>query len=392
MLTLVPESEEQPTPDSLRVYGTRLREARLLRGLTAKSVAVSLNVGQVRYSRLENSESASLVSSVELAALSSALGFDEKYFLAPTSTNIQSEDMCFRAKKSLTKTSIATIGSWAGICGDILHEVFKTATPIPLGLPTLATRPGPEPAALDLRRHMGLEDYEPIAHLTRRMERAGIYVFSAPFEAGTSSRHDAVSMWVGSQRQYPIVLLRDIKSWERIRMSLAHELGHLVLHRYGKPETAEEEAFAFGGALLMPLAAFRASWPTRVTLGTLLPLKLKWGVSIGAIIERGFRAGLLRPETRTTLYKQLSSRRHPDTGLTWRVREPGWDEREPERPLLVRKLIESHFGDNALIKDISSGLAHRPPEFVEPIINGQFKLPTRPGNVVNLNQQRPERA
>ncbi|WP_458779715.1 ImmA/IrrE family metallo-endopeptidase [Arthrobacter sp. D3-16] len=156
------------------------------------------------------------------------------------------------------------------------------------------------------------------------------------------------------------------------RTSLAHEAGHLALHRFGKTEAAEEDASAFGGALLMPAAAFRAHWPRRVTLGSLQPLKLHWGVALGDLIERGYGMGLLDHETRTSLYKQLS-RRDPRTGLTLRVQEPGWDERDPERPMLVGKLLSRGFGNSASVDEILHAAAHRSEEFVLPLLEGQYR-------------------
>jgi Zn-dependent peptidase ImmA (M78 family)/transcriptional regulator with XRE-family HTH domain len=378
MLKLV---EKLPTSDSRHIYGRRLRDARLLRGLSAKEAAAQLGVSAVRYSRMENASEPVAVSERETEKISSVLEFSAEYLSTPVSGQITSSDLCFRAKKAQTKTAVDVMTSWAGACEDLLNSAFETVRPVPVALPDFPSGTSPEVAAQKVRNLWGFSSDEPIAHLTRRMERSGIYIFSAPFDTGATTHHDAVSLWVGPRRQYPIVLVRHIDSWERIRMSLAHEAGHLALHRFGKTEAAEDEAFAFGSALLMPPAAFRAEWPGQVTLGSLQPLKLHWGVSLGAVIERGYRMGLLDQESRTSLYKQLS-RRDRRTGLTLRVQEPGWDEREPERPLLVSKLIDGRFGASASLDEIRDAAAHRPEEFVRPLLEGQYKLPVRHGNVI----------
>lgn len=384
MLKLV---TELPTPDSQRLYGIRLRDARLLRGLTAKETATLIGVGPVRYSRMENADEPVAVTAAEMERLAASLAFPSGYFQTPPTTLISTDDLCFRAKKSLTKTAREMIGSWAGVCGDLLHETFKSVAPVSVLLPRFPVGTSPEVAAREVRNLWGYDDAEPIPHLTRRLERSGIYVFSAPFEVGDRTHHDALSTWVGEQRELPIVLLRDIDSWERIRLSLAHEAGHLALHRFGRPETAEQEAFDFGAALLMPAPAFQKTWPSHVTLGTLQKVKLYWGVSLAALIERGFRLGLLREDERMNLYKQLS-RRDKRTGLTLRVQEPGYDDREPERPLLVSKLIEGHFGPNPNVGDISKAVADRPEEFIRPLIEGQYTLPHQRANVISLAARR----
>lgn len=384
MLKLV---RPQPAPDSPRVFGQRVRDARLLRGMSAKETAALMGIGPVRYSRMETSDEGVPASEQEMVRLAEALAFSPGYFQTRPVIRISSDDLCFRAKKSLTKTSKETIASWGVICGELLQETFKEASPVPVVLPNFPAETSPEAAARDVRHLWGLTDDEPIAHLTRRMERAGIYVFSAPFGAGDIPHHDALSTWVGDRRQYPLVMLRDINSWERIRLSLAHEVGHLALHRFGKPDTGEDEAFAFGAALLMPAASLRQSWPQHVTLGSLLPLKFHWGVSLSALIERGHRLGLLSSESRVSLYKQLS-RRDRETGVTLRIQEPGWDEREAERPLLVSKLLEARFGADATVEQIRASIAERPEEFVLPILEGQYDFPAKRSNVISIASRR----
>ncbi|MEI2279514.1 XRE family transcriptional regulator [Paenarthrobacter ilicis] len=377
MLRLV---EKLPESDSRYIYGQRLRDARLLRGHSAKDTASQLGVGPVRYSRMENAAEPVAVNEDEARKISDVLQFSAEYFSTPVSGHVTSNDLCFRAKKAQTKTAVEVMTSWASVCDDLLRAAFEEVRPVPVALPDFPFGTAPEVAAEKVRNLWGFSSDEPIAHLTRRMERSGIYIFSAPFDTGAANHHDAVSLWVGPRREYPIVLLRHIDSWERIRMSLAHEAGHLVLHRFGKTESAEDEAFAFGSALLMPPAAFRAQWPVTVTLGTLQPLKLRWGVSLAAVIERGYRMGLLDQGSRTSLYKQLS-RRDRRTGLTLRVQEPGWDEREPERPLLVSKLLDGRFGTTASLDEIRDAAAHRPVEFVRPLLEGQYKVKPELGNV-----------
>jgi Zn-dependent peptidase ImmA (M78 family)/transcriptional regulator with XRE-family HTH domain len=356
------------------IYGTRLREARLLRGLSAKEAAAQLGFGAVRYSRMENAARPVTVSDSQMGKICLVLEFSAEYFSTMDSGQISSADLCLRVTKGQTKTVADVMTSWAGVCEDLLNSAFNTVQPVPLALPDFPVGISPEVAAKEVRNHWGLSADEPVEHLARQMEGAGIYIFSAPFDTGPPIHHDAFSLWVGHRRQYPIVLLRHINSWERIRVSLAHEAGHLALHRCGKTEAAEEKASAFGGALLMPAAAFRAQWPNKVTLGSLKPLKLHWGVSMGAVITRGYGMGLIGQESRASLYKQLS-RRDRQTGLTLRAQEPGRDDREPERPSLVGKLLDRRFEGSATLNEICDAAAHRPEEFVLPLLKGQYEVP-----------------
>ncbi len=95
----------------------------------------------------------------------------------------------------------------------------------------------------------------------------------------------------------------------------------------------------------MPHEQLSREWPTRVTIHNLLPLKRRWGgVSIAALIQQGYRHGLVSEDRRVSLFKQLSNGRDPATGQRWRIREPGADERQVERPLLIANALEVAYG------------------------------------------------
>lgn len=376
MMLMITTLERPPLSDRLRVYGSRVKDARVLEGLRAGSVAEALQIGATRYSRLEAAGTSSPVSREELAALSDVLHFDEDYFLSPTVTVVERTGLCFRAKKSMTRLQEDQIGAWARLCGELVHTVLAgSGDSIKMLLPQLDPRTSPQLAALTVRDAIGLTVDGPIAQLTRSLERAGVYIFSAEFAAEAAARHDAVSLWVGEAKQHPIVMVRASDSWERTRMSLAHEVGHLVLHRYSKPEDAEDAAFAFAGEFLMPSQQIEKEWPSHATLESLLPMKLKWGVSLSALIEQGHRLGLLTVERRRSLYKQLSARRQYPSGRTWREQEPGFDQREVEKPLLITRLIERAYAGNISIETLRRMISSWPARYVSPLIEGQFRPP-----------------
>jgi Zn-dependent peptidase ImmA (M78 family)/transcriptional regulator with XRE-family HTH domain len=355
------------------VYAARVRDARLLAGFRSSESADRLGVSRVWYSRLETSGEVARVEIEFLTRLAVLYGFDAAFFSNAPSSNAVSNGLHFRAQRSMTKFDEETIEVWSRVASELIEAASEHINPIPVQLPVFTIDQGPEQAADEVRRLFGIDVDEPVAHVIRALERAGVPVFCAPFDTRGTARHDAVSLWTGARFDRPIVLLRQIGSWERIRMSAAHELGHLIQHRWNVPETAEEEAFAFGSAFLMPARAFRRDWPARSTLVNLMPLKRKWGVSLSALVERAYRLGLIGADIRTGLYKQLSARRNPDTGVTWRVEEPGSSEREPESPWLVGKMLESAYGPKVSIEDLRRVMGEWPSQFVTPLVEGQRK-------------------
>jgi transcriptional regulator with XRE-family HTH domain len=127
---------------------------------------------------------------------------------------------------------------------------------------------------------------------------------------------------------------------EGIRFDAAHELAHLILHRWveqselADPKTLkriEAEADRFAGAFLLP----KKSFPNEVytaRLDAFLDLKRRWSVSIQAMIYRCKDLGLIDDDQFTNLYKQISYRK-------WRTKEPLDDPKviRIEQPKLLQR-------------------------------------------------------
>jgi len=124
----------------------------------------------------------------------------------------------------------------------------------------------------------------------------------------------------------------------RARYDAAHELGHLVLHRWVGPDEIEDpknlkeierEANRFAGALLLP----RRSFPNEVyttRLDAFVTLKRRWKVAIQAMVYRCKDLAIFDEDQITNLYKQISYRK-------WRTREPLDDELPLEQPKLLTR-------------------------------------------------------
>ena len=137
-------------------------------------------------------------------------------------------------------------------------------------------------------------------------------------------RVDGLSQWIGD---HPIMLINKSASVDRKRLTLAHELGHLVLHNGLGCEDPEREANEFAAEFLMPAHVIKPDLRP-VTLGRLRDLKRVWGVSMQALCERSYSLGVLTAADRTRLYKAMNAR-------GWRTSEPDGDLLVPEEPELV---------------------------------------------------------
>jgi Zn-dependent peptidase ImmA (M78 family) len=130
----------------------------------------------------------------------------------------------------------------------------------------------------------------PIANLVDLVEDAGGIIIPSRFGTnlldGLSFRSDGMP---------PLFFMNREVTADRARFSLAHELGHMVMHT--KPdddEKMESEAHRFAAAFLMPASDIKP-YLVSPKLSTLGRVKAYWRVSIKALIKRAFDLDLITP-------------------------------------------------------------------------------------------------
>lgn len=136
---------------------------------------------------------------------------------------------------------------------------------------------------------------------------------------------DAVSQWPADKA--PLVLLNSTAPTDRSRFSLAHELGHLVMHgEPGEGRVQEDQANRFAAEFLMPHDAVLPELKPGIDVSRLLDLKARWGVSMAALIRRAMDLGVVSEWQYRTLMVELSA-------LGYRTNEPTTIRREAPRYL-----------------------------------------------------------
>ena len=188
----------------------------------------------------------------------------------------------------------------------------------------------------------------------------------------------------------PLVLLSaDKDNGYRSRFDLAHELGHLILHRHipraterERHKQMEQQAHRFAGAFLLPAETFALEVRMPVTLDDLLLLKRRWGVSVGAIVMRLRALKILDEEGAQALFKRRSAR--------WGAKsEPGDSDRAPELPRLLRRTVDLLVEENVMPLDAFPrhiGLGAHDIEMLAGLPEGYFQGNSK---VVELARLRP---
>ena len=342
------------TTTAREVFGLRVRQARLVRRMTAKAVLEAMGWKGARLTRMERAE-VTTVTADELDALSEVLGFPAAFFTTPPVSRVEPEDLSFRAPKATSETEKNRMAQMMALSGDFLLHLDSQHKLPPL---TVAPRPDLDPvqAAAAARDQLGVGPDTPIGDLTHLLERHGVPVmmrgerFSGQGveanERGRLEKHLGCSTWIGEFKERPLIALRELDSWERTRWTIAHELGHLMLHVGIREVTDEHEdqASRFASEFLAPFAVVSETVRGTPSLVSLLPVKKRWGISLGALLRHFHDSGGLDVDRYEMLRKQLYTRLNTDTGFTWGRTEPGWNDRAPERPRLMSKWIEFVFG------------------------------------------------
>ena len=321
--------------------GERIRSVRQLFGISQIDLAQAASVSQSLISQVENGTreaSEELVQAVAEATATPRSFFD---IMPP---DIPLGTLRFRKLASARQSDTKRVKVLFDEAFRVVAELLDDANyPVP-DLPAAVGEVSPdelEEFAERTREALQLDADGPIKHLTRACERAGIAVVpitlpNADDDENESVGHFGVSCWP-SRDEPALIGYFSGGSGDRHRYTIAHELGHLVLHSNRRViKDPETEANWFAGALLIPEARAREIFSSPVTLSDLWRLKAYWGVSAQALIMRGAKLGLIDEQRKTSLFKQLSAR-------GWRKTEPVTVHRE--EPALVWRLLGHRFGE-----------------------------------------------
>jgi Zn-dependent peptidase ImmA (M78 family) len=188
-----------------------------------------------------------------------------------------------------------------------------------------------EDAARAVREHWMLPR-GPVRNLMEIIESCGGIVVECDFGTdlldAMSQRIDGMPVLFFVNRHAPA---------DRLRYTLAHELGHMIMHTIDIPgldeDEIEEEADAFAGAFLLPSDEIRPQL-RKFDFRQLAALKLHWGVSIAALAVRADRLGMITQYQKKSFWIDYNK-------SGYRNGEPA--EIPRERPGMLNNMINFHM-------------------------------------------------
>ena len=311
--------------------GEAIVTLRRANGLTQEELAHATGITQAALSRYENE--LRMPDATAVTGLADALGVTAIFLQrSERAEGAFMIDAHMRRRATAKPTVWRRLEAKLNVYRQHLEAITDAVEVVPqLGLPRFDPMEySPDESARMVRMQWRMPS-GPVRGLSGWLESAGCLIVAEDFGAMSGgSRVDGLSQW---SRDYPVILVNERAPTDRLRLTLAHELGHICLHSGELRGDPEAEANDFAAEFLMPAAVIRPDL-RNVDLGRLHLLKRQWGVSMQALIERAHRLGTISPAKRTSLYKALSKR-------GWRTKEPLSDELAPETPSLVSRLVSA---------------------------------------------------
>ena len=271
--------------------------------------------------------------------IANALHFPYSFFITEAVQDVEIEKTYFRSQASATKKArVAASKKMKYVV--LLYEILLAKIDFPkLNLPDTSkfnfvedfqnvdsaeAIAKIERLAEEVRIHWNLGP-GPIDNLQYLLESNGIIVTGFK---DRESHIDAYSqqILVNGEEMYIVVLEIGKKPIERLRFDMAHELGHILMHRclidfdeISRDEfnALEKQANIFASALLLPRKMFTmtvSAYPT--ALDYYKVLKDKWKVSMQAMMYRARQLEIISANQFQYMMRQVSKN-------GWRLKEPG---------------------------------------------------------------------
>ena len=172
----------------------------------------------------------------------------------------------------------------------------------------------------------------PVVNVTRAIEYARGLVIPMEFETPLI---DATSSWLPN---IPPLFFVNVQSpGDRLRFSLSHELGHIVMHQDSPNPYMEQQANEFAAEFLMPEESIRP-YLVDLSLLKLATLKPYWKVSMAALLKRAKDLNMITARHAKTMWMQLSR-------AGYRVREPVELDIPVEKPNLLTEIMSIYAGE-----------------------------------------------
>ncbi len=337
--------------------------ARQARGLSQEALSRKIKISQGYLSKVENR--LMIPNDDVVKKLSSILDFPISYFYQPDmiygqplSVHIDTKPFSMARKQKLGEGILDIIDAQNNHHIMNISRLMKGVNwhepELPLPFYDIDEHKGDAQEIASLVRRTWRVPRGPIQNLTEYIERAGILVIWCDFNGAAI---DGMTLFVHNKNIPITILLNYSQPADRMRFTLAHELGHIVMHRIATIEM-EKQANEFANAFLMPPADIRRDFGEIVTLMRLAMLKPIWKVSMQALLMCAHSIGIIDKTQNAYLWRQINAK-------NIKRQEPASLDFPHELPSVFPKLLRIYYEDYKYsLEDLSKTL-HMTPSYIE---------------------------
>ena len=303
-----------------------LKLARYARKLTQTALAKSLKVKSAFISQLE----AGVVGMPEefFKNLIEILEFPASFFEQRT-TFLDGCSKMYRAQKAFKSIDRDYIDTYASFYNRHISKLLESDLFDVKEFKLPENRPdeynSPEDVAMAVREYWNVPR-GPIKNLTKLIEDAGIFIIPMRI----NNPYFDATFYINEQNNFAIIVIDSNVSSDRYRFNLAHELGHLIMHRLPNAD-CEKQAQEFASAFLLPRKDISEDL-AGITFWDLLSLKKKWMVSMQSIAYRAHTMRKISDKQYESIWKLINS-------YGYRKNEPNADI-PIEKPVMLEYLVK----------------------------------------------------
>lgn len=324
-----------------RVSGTSLKTIREFYGLNQSQMAKKLGVSQPMISKIEKDEK--VLDEDKFSVFSDY--FSESFLKSHIET--ANQKLFYRKLSSINKTTLNMFESRINLIHNVIDKGLdivdiESDKKIPQIDPEVFNL-DMEYIATEVRLRLGI-GRGPILDIVKKLESFGVIIhfFNYDFISEENRKFDGVSLYANG---IPVILINDKIPNSRKVFTIAHELGHLVMHFdsiINIDRDIEKEANNFAAAFLAPEKDIKSSL-RRLTIEKLEELKLEWNMSLSALVYRAFTLGTITEQTLRFWMMKLAP---------FRKKEP--NEFKVSSPELLSRMLDlvNKDTENTFFKDI----------------------------------------
>lgn len=292
--------------DDLEIFSRRLKSARVMKGLSMEGLCSLLNneLSKMSISKYENGCMAP--NSNVLIKLANALEQPIDYFFRPFSVDISSIQFRKKSKLSAKQESMIRETVSDKIERYLNIEEICNAS-VNFKKPDMYVSTGYD-AILWAKalRSMWKIGTDPITNMISLLEEHGIKVFEIQFD----SSFDGFSAYVN--QKYPIIVLNRNFQSERKRLTLAHELGHIVLsfNEDFSQKDIEYLCFRFGSEFLLPddvFVSFVGINRSSISYPELSSIQRNYGISCDALMHKAKDCEVISDSAYSSYFRRKNS-------------------------------------------------------------------------------------